>query len=55
VRPDAPPLPPPLAGDSLLPVVRGGSPLPERDRLLEAVILQDYPHPRRDLYGIDVH
>ena len=26
-----------------------------RDRLLEAVILQDYPHPARDLYALGVH
>ncbi len=40
-----------LAGDPSKAKVRGAM----RGRLLEAVILQDYPHPPRDLFALGVH
>ncbi|MCY4411379.1 MAG: sulfatase-like hydrolase/transferase [Caldilineaceae bacterium] len=40
-----------LAGDASKAKIRGAM----RDRLLEAVILQDYPHPPRDLFALGVH
>ena len=40
-----------LAGDASKAKIRGAM----RDRLLESVILQDYPHPPRDLFALGVH